>query len=860
VITVDFRLAPTFIALYVAAWSLTAFGDSGHAALLFALLAGAGLCYCLMAVFRNQPARATDLVAGAGLVPKRAGSATGSQSVTSKGAQLIAQVAVVSTALALMSGGLAWRQHSAQPLKTAIKQSGIVVLTGKVVTEPKPAPFGSAFTWDLQVANSGRLKVIGAQVPYRATVQVEGTLKPLPTNTASDKALGQLEAASVQLVRQPNILWRQTNTLRSALLSICTTLSPQAAGLVPGMAIGDISRLPPDLKAAFKKTGLSHLTAVSGGHFAIIMLSINTMLSRVRPRRGLRLITFSAVCLGFVMLVRPEGAVVRAAAVCAIAILGTALGRKAAAVPAICAGGSVLLLLDPWLARNYGFALSCASSAALMLFSAPLAAKLAPWLGERLAYWVAVPMTATAGCAPILVLLSPYLPNATVLANLAALPVVAPATLTSLVAALLAPVLPGFATVVARVAATFTAYLAGVATLFAGLPGAQTPWFRGVPGALSLAVLLILIGLAVARWRPTGWPAHWHQYAQGVKYQIPRQLKASKQRYKYGVPNRSDRWLFGGSLVVTISMLFAISLGGTAAILRSRSLDVPSDWLVAFCNVGQGDAMVMRTGQRAGIVVDVGPDDYPINDCLTELGVDRIDLLVLSHFHADHIGGLRGALAGRKLAAALVPDTCDLGTGVIQQLNAASAQVIVAEHNLAGEAGRVAWQVLGDMTSGESASCAADSELSNYESPDLNDKSLAIKLSIPGSSSEATSKAMGNSPANAIDVIALGDLELLGQEQLLNWLQGQEEQIGGSARIVKVAHHGSAKQSYELARYLKPRVAVFSVGANNTFGHPTDRALSMYEQLGALTVRTDQCGTAVFSEHGDDLALVCLAN
>ena len=109
--------------------------------------------------------------------------------------------------------------------------------------------------------------------------------------------------------------------------------------------------------------------------------------------------------------------------------------------------------------------------------------------------------------------------------------------------------------------------------------------------------------------------------------------------------------------------------------------------------------------------------------------------------------------------------------------------------------------------------------------------------------------------------MALGDLEEAGQAQLLAWLHSQEPAALvtlGPVDIVKVAHHGSAKQSLGLARYLAPRAAVFSAGTGNPFGHPTARALEIYDDGATALLRTDTCGTVLFHGTQGDLKARCL--
>ncbi|NNH54029.1 MBL fold metallo-hydrolase, partial [Promicromonospora citrea] len=181
-----------------------------------------------------------------------------------------------------------------------------------------------------------------------------------------------------------------------------------------------------------------------------------------------------------------------------------------------------------------------------------------------------------------------------------------------------------------------------------------------------------------------------------------------------------------------------------------------------------------------------------------------VDLLVLSHFHADHVGGLPAVLAGREVTAALVSPVAEPAAGAAATyaaLAGAEVPVRVAGTGDRGTAGTVGWQVL---LAGAGAGA--------------NDSSVVLGARTAG-----------------LDVVLLGDLEDAGQAELAS--------LVGQADVVKVAHHGSAVQSGELARRLRPAVALVSAGRGNDYGHPTREALSLYAGVGAVVVRTDECGT-----------------
>ena len=189
-----------------------------------------------------------------------------------------------------------------------------------------------------------------------------------------------------------------------------------------------------------------------------------------------------------------------------------------------------------------------------------------------------------------------------VVANLLAAPAVAPATVLGVLAALVAPVAPTVAGGCAWLAGWPAAWLIAVADRAAAVPGAALPWPAGTAGALLMVGALGGVAVVVRRRRPR-------------------------------------------------AVLLAALAGATVVIVPTRFVPPgwpPSGWVIVACDVGQGDAVVLATARPGWVVlVDTGPADGPVDACLARLGVRGIALVLLSHLHADHVGGLVGALRGR---------------------------------------------------------------------------------------------------------------------------------------------------------------------------------------------------------------------
>ena len=217
-------------------------------------------------------------------------------------------------------------------------------------------------------------------------------------------------------------------------------LSPESAGLLPGLAVGDITGLTAEVEADFRAAGLTHLLAVSGANLAIVSGAVLGLLRLLRtdPRFAAALSVLAVV--GFVVLARPSPSVVRAAAMGGVALLALALGRGRSAVPALAVAVLVLLLADPALSVDPGFGLSVLATGGLVLLAPPWAHALA---GRGLPRWaaegLAVPAAAFAVTAPLVVGLSGQLSLVTVVANLLAVPAVAPATVLGVLTAVASP-------------------------------------------------------------------------------------------------------------------------------------------------------------------------------------------------------------------------------------------------------------------------------------------------------------------------------------------------------------------------------------------------------------------------------------
>ncbi|CAL9575400.1 hypothetical protein SUDANB145_04913 [Streptomyces sp. enrichment culture] len=634
------------------------------------------------------------------------------------------------------------------------------------------------------------------------TTRVRITARSAPPAVGGDRiaALWRVRGgAAPDVVAGPSGAQRVAGLLRAGLRAATDDLPADARALLPGLVVGDTSRITPDLEEAFKETDLAHTLAVSGANFTILLalllgppgLAQRSERRGLAPRLGVPLrataLLGAALALGFAVVCGPDPSVLRAAACGGVALLALATGRRRSLVPALATAVLLLVLYDPWLARSYGFLLSVLATGALLTlaprWSTALRGRGVP---PRLAEALAAAAAAQAVCAPVVTVLSARVSLVGVPCNLLAEFAVAPATVLGFGALATAPVAMPVAEVLAWCASWPAGWLARVARTGAALPGAGVDWPGSWTGAAALA--LVTVGVLLAGRRLARHP-----------------------------------WWCG---VCVLALVVAVLR--PAPLTRVITGWPPPDWRLVMCDVGQGDALVLAAGEGTGVVVDAGPDPVLVDRCLRSLGITRVPLVVLTHFHADHVAGLPGVLRGRSVGAIETTGFEEPADQVDFVRGQAAARQVPLRHAVAGErrrTGALSWQVVWPPPPGSS-------QRLGVEGP--NDASVSLLVRTAG-----------------LRLLLLGDLEPPAQRALAgspvaSALEGVD--------VLKVAHHGSAHQDPGLLRRAAPRVALISCGAHNMYGHPAPGTLAALRAQGAAVLRTDRDGAlAVAGTEGEGL-------
>ena len=571
----------------------------------------------------------------------------------------------------------------------------------------------------------------------------------------ADRGVDALVSAS-ELVREgpPRSLWlRVANSVRDALaIGARRALPRRQAGLLLGLTIGETRGMHPEIVEDFRATGLGHLVAVSGSNVVMVLAPVLGLaaLAGMGPRG--RMVAGGLAVVLFALITRWEPSVLRASAMAGLALLGVAAGRPRETAGVLAWAVVILLLVDPRLARSLAFQLSAAATGGLLAFTTPIAARLS-WLPRPVALATAATAGAQVAVTPLLLLAFGIVPGSTLIANVLAFPAVGTAFLGGSAASALALAWPSLGSAVGVVAALPIVYLEAVADRTARL---------ALPSLVGTSWILPAIVAVVA-------------YA-ALRRAIPRRSAAL--------------------LVLLPFAVWVVAFRGAP----------PASLEVRFLDVGQGDAALVRTPDGATILVDAGPDEQEVATRLAALGIGRLDLVVASHAHQDHVEGLPAVFARHPVGLLFDPGCPADSPSHLRMLEAAGYEGVPVHHPRGGERlrlGALLIEVLGPDA------CAVDSP---------NDDSIVLRLTY-----------------GIHTVLFVGDAEVPAQLDLLD--DGDPVQ----ATVLKVPHHGSATSDPSFFEAVGASVAVVSVGEND-YGHPVPETLEALRASGARVIRTDLAG------------------
>jgi len=639
---------------------------------------------------------------------------------------------------------------------------------------------------------------------------------------------------------------RLADDMRLSISRLTDRLYPNGdAGYMKGLTAGIRDELDPDLYDAYARLGLTHILAISGLHVAVVVWLILRLGALCGLTRERAMDAAMAVLPAYMLVTGASPSVVRA---CLMGIVALALARRHLlkdGLHLLSAAAVAMTAWNPFAVEDIGFQLSFAVTAGLLLFTPVMRETLSfvrpRWLRDA----AAVGVTAQLVSVPLTAYYFHGFHLLSLPANLVLVPVISFA------------VLPlGMASVM----------LGAVWLPLGRLPAEGASQINRLTEEIvfwlnrdmSLALILPQTGKlwVMAAYLLTGWTM-WLLKRRNDRLRAERflaQLAAGEDTVPLQAPGRSAGIALG-SRAAGAALLVALWsvwwIWGYQPAFLDRSA------YVQFLDVGQGDAVLIRTGTGRHVLVDAGGrllfrkpgeewkerrDPYEVGrkllvPLLKQRGVRALDALVLTHLDADHIGGAAAIIRSLPVRAIVWNGTLaadsDLAAGLFREARRRGIPVYAASAGMTWKPDAFSdLHILYPFRPADPAQAAKDASVSFLAAKKQNDHSIVMLLALYGRT-----------------FLLTGDVEARGEREIL----AGSEVSAPLARypridVMKAAHHGSktSTSALWLARW-RPAEAVISAGRNNIYGHPHASVVERLESYGAKVLRTDRDGEIRYS-------------
>ncbi|MEX2106121.1 MAG: ComEC/Rec2 family competence protein [Solirubrobacterales bacterium] len=585
-------------------------------------------------------------------------------------------------------------------------------------------------------------------------------------------------------------------------------MPPREAELARGFVLGEDEGIEAETAEDFRRSGLSHLLAVSGQNVTLLALLAMPLLGALGISLRERLVWVLALIVVYVPLAGAGPTIQRAAVMGGAGVLATLGGRRASRLYALALAFAVTLAIDPGVAGDVGWQLSFAAVVGILLLAAPLRQAMVARIGpggvrRALAECLAVTVAATLATAPLIAFHFETFSTTTLLANVLAAPAVAPAMWLGMAAAAASQV-PGLPVEVLNgVDALLLAYIAQVAA-WCGRPGWAEVHVRlglaGLAGSYFAIAAAVVVAFRLGRSRRL------------AAIRRPRRgVRTSRPHARVTANARAARLVVGCCAALAALALWWPPIGGLGAGRSVPGVPPAAGLRVEVLDVGQGDAILLQPAGAPAVLVDGGPPGDDLAAKLASAGVERLGAAVVTHDQSDHLGGIEDLLGRVPIARLLY---ARLGRRALAAARAAGAVPLrVAEG--------------GALRSG------------------------ALELEVVWPPRELLAEPVRGADPNQLALVLVARWR---DFSMLLTADAEAEAVPidpGPVDVLKIAHHGSDDAGLAaLLDRIRPSLAVISVGAGNPYGHPDPGTLANLDAHGVRTLRTDRSGDVVIDARG----------
>jgi len=617
-------------------------------------------------------------------------------------------------------------------------------------------------------------------------ISIENAILTVPSNAGFQRYLynqeiqtiSVVDCSQIRMTKRAPFLSRLLSTIRKGIKKKAFTyLQSKEAGLLLGILLGYKEGISSLIQTNFSKAGVSHVIVVSGLHVGMISLICLWFTRFLRIRTWQRYMIVIVLVIFYALLTGCKPSILRASLLVGAGALGWVLGREKRLLALLSTAALILLIYNPFFLFDIAFQLSFASSLAIAVIAPILEVQFSqsPLLSHRFLGILPVTIAAQLGVMPIAIYHFREISIVSVLANVIVVPLIAPILSLGIIGFIISFVSSIIAVPVFAVLDLLLRLVINTVSFFANLS------FSSLSVGVSIFGVICLYGILAAL----------------IIY-----MRKKESVFK-------PRTLVFISLIIPVGLIW----------WRIGTSLPPREFRATFLDVGQGDAVVIRAPDGASVLIDGGQDPRVLKELLLEEDICKIDLLVLSHPHADHLNGLIEVAQRSSIGSVLV------GKFTNADQNYGEFQAVINERDIPCFTAREGLKL--KVGSDMELVILSDSKDSSSDT-NLNNCSVVAKLCY-----------------KEFSILFPGDIESEEELELLDW----KEELHSS--VLKVTHHGSSNgTNREFIKYAQPMAAVISVGKDNRFGHPSSSTVDILESCGAKIYRTDKNGNVTITSDG----------
>lgn len=629
------------------------------------------------------------------------------------------------------------------------------------------------------------------------------------------KIYGTIRCEKVQVLsqKQANKFFQISNQISNKIiLNTKKILKEETSSILLGLILGDKQDIDEEIEENFRNASMSHILAVSGMHVAYVILGINLIFKGLIGKRNTNILNIIILIL-YMFITNFSPSITRAGIMGIILLLSKLIYRKNDIYTSISISLLLILIYNPFLIRNLGLQLSYGGVVGIVIFNKSILKflknikvknkvykyKIKPKIQkylDKIKEIISVSISVQIAILPIILYNLNTFNSYFLISNLVLSFAIGPIVILGFLFIIIVCLNASIAEIISPVMSAGIKILNFISNI-GKLPFSKI--YVPTPSLFSILIYYLFLIVLFFSYNiySSKKPNKTQIRVKNLVALMKIKLRQNKPKIKY-------------ILAIIIFLIFVINL-------------IPQNLKIHFIDVGQGDSSLIITPQYKTILIDGGgssSSDFDVGEStlipyILDRGFTKIDVVIISHFDQDHIGGILTVLQELKVGKVYISKQTEKSENYEKFLEIVNDRKIKVYEVVAGNVIHIEKNLYFDIL------WPTENQITTNV---LNNNAIVCNLHYKNFS-----------------MLFTGDIEEIAEKEILE-LYSQNKNLL-KADILKVGHHGSkTSTTSEFIKAIKPQIAVIGVGKNNKFGHPNDGVLQRIKDLNCKIFRTDLNG------------------